>query len=195
MSDVVDAVVPTDQEQDDSSNTDRIDEKIKSAIEENNKQWQDKISEVEDKTNKAWQSRFDKLRAEKDEEIKEKETWQQKVDRIEREREQERIVSAREKAMAKSGIDEDIFTLADKIASNDIEDINAGVNGLVDWLNNKVDALATEKYNKAIDEKTKEIKPPKGGESLNLDAEIEKAQKAGNMTRVVQLRRKQREGN
>lgn len=152
------------------------------------------ISEAVQETNQTWQSRFDKLRQEKEEEKKTKETIEEKIARIEKERIEERLGFAREKLIAKSGLDENIYNLASKLSADDVNEIESGVNGLVEFINNEVQKQLKEKLDKDYADKFSTSKQPKAGNVIDLDAQIAAAQKSGNIAKVLDLKRQKQRG-
>ena len=152
------------------------------------------ITEAVQETNQTWQSRFDKLRQEKEEEKKTKETIEEKIARIEKERIEERLGFAREKLIAKSGLDENIYNLASKLSADDVNEIESGVNGLVEFINNEVQKQLKEKLDKDYADKFSTSKQPKAGNVIDLDAQIAAAQKSGNIAKVLDLKRQKQRG-
>lgn len=151
------------------------------------------IKEAVAETNKTWQSRFDKLREEKETEKKAKETTEERIARIEKEREDERIGFAREKAIARSGVDDAVFAYAEQIASRNVEQIQAGVDGLVKWIEARNEKIKAEVYDKAYKETYAKPGAPKVGDTVDIQAQIKQAQAAGNVAKVLDLKRKLKE--
>lgn len=157
-------------------------------------QIKDLIKDAVNENNKTWQSRFDKVLEEKKTVKQEKETTEQRIERLEQERAEERLQFAREKALAKTGLSEDVYKLVQMIVSDNAEEIQEGFTALKSYIDDQIESGAKAKFDKTYSEKFSKNGSPKKGEPVDLSAKIKEARAAGKIALALDLQRKQDEG-
>lgn len=168
----------TEPEINDSLGADQIKEFIAEAVNENNKKWQ---------------SRFDKVLEEKKTVTKDKETTEQRIERLEQERIDERLQFAREKAIAKTGLSDDVYKYVQMIVSDSAEEIQEGFTALKSYIDEQIEDGAKAKFDKTYSEKFSKNGSPKKGEPVDLSAKIKEARESGKIALALDLQRKQDE--